>query len=177
MENQEGIQKHVFGTLSAKETIEEEVKQALKQGYRHFDTAERYEGMEMVGKAIQESGVNRSELKITSKIGGMPIGSYEKVKERVEKMLKDLQTEYVDVLLIHWPGPESLDLLSPDLDPESIPELCSFGWFAENVAEAWKNMLQLKADGLAREIGLSNFGQAHIEELLRHFPSENDRPY
>lgn len=93
-----------FGTFQITEALEVEkaVINAIKSGYRHIDTAQSYMNEEAVGKGISKSGVNRSELFITTKIWVENV-SYNGVLESFEKSLKRLDLEYIDLLLIHQP--------------------------------------------------------------------------
>ena len=80
------------------------VKAAIEAGYRHIDTAEMYENEDSVGKAIKESGIDRKELFITSKLSNQAHG-YEKTMEAFEGTMEKLGLDYLDMFLIHWPNP------------------------------------------------------------------------
>jgi diketogulonate reductase-like aldo/keto reductase len=80
------------------------VKAALAAGYRHIDTAAIYGNEKSVGRAVKESGVNRKDIFVTSKLFNTE-HTYQKTKAAFEKTLKDLQTDYLDLYLIHWPNP------------------------------------------------------------------------
>lgn len=156
-----------FGTMRSDDKNPEDwyeaTLQALRLGCRHIDTAELYsDTAKHVGRAITSSGVERSALFVTSKLRGMPIGAYKEVRRRVERMLKEVGLERFDLLLIHWPGPESVDLSG---DPSSLTEAAPLAWFKENIGEAWSNMLRLQNDGFTRHCGVSNFYTGHLEAL------------
>ncbi len=140
-----------FGTwqIPDGEVAYDSVKFALDAGYRHIDTAEAYGNEASVGKAIAESGIKREDIFLTTKIHNKEHG-YEKTVKAFKKSLELLQTDYVDLLLIHWPNP----LASRD------------NWEADN-AGTWKAMEEFYEKGMVRSIGISNFREHHIEALLK----------
>jgi diketogulonate reductase-like aldo/keto reductase len=125
------------------------VKAAIAAGYRHIDTAQGYGNEESVGKAVKESGVDRKELFITSKLTNSEHG-YEKTLAAFEGTMKKLDLEYLDLFLIHWPNP-----------------LAFRGNWQEANAGTWKAFEELYKAGRTRAIGISNFHQRHIEPLLK----------
>ncbi|KIY64313.1 aado/keto reductase [Cylindrobasidium torrendii FP15055 ss-10] len=138
---------------------------ALKAGYRHFDTASGYENEKEVGRAIRESGIPRKDIFITTKI---PNPGHHNVKGEFEQSLKELDCEYIDLLLMHWPmanvmGPDGVNFVPrPDESPTYI--------------ETWKDMEKLLETGKVKSIGVSNFGAPLIEKLIPHckvIPSNN----
>ena len=124
------------------------VLSALKAGYTHIDTAQAYRNEDCVGKAIQQSGVNRDDIFITTKIWN-DCHSYDLVMSSFAESLKNINTSYVDLLLIHWPNP------APFRDR----------WQEAN-AETWRAMEDLYKEGKVRAIGISNFRKKHIDALL-----------
>ena len=124
---------------------------ALKNGYRHIDTAEGYRNEESVGKAVRDSGIPRSEIFVTSKLESH-IKTYEGALKAFEDTLKALQFDYLDLFLIHAPWPWS-----------EIGKDCREG----NV-QAWKAMEKLYRAGKIRAIGVSNFDPNDIENILKH---------
>lgn len=124
---------------------------ALKNGYRHIDTAEGYRNEESVGRAVRDSGLKREEVFVTSKLESH-IKTYQGALDAFEATLKALQFEYLDLFLIHAPWPWS-----------EIGKECNAG----NV-EAWKAMETLYKAGKIRAIGVSNFDPDHIENILKH---------
>ncbi|MBS5644640.1 MAG: aldo/keto reductase [Clostridiales bacterium] len=125
------------------------VLEAIKVGYRHIDTAAFYGNEEGVGEAVRKSGVPREQLFITSKVWNSDRG-YEKTKAAFAKTMKNLQMEYLDLLLIHWPANRK-----------------QFGDAAKGInAETWRAMEELYQEGKIKAIGLSNFLPHHIEELM-----------
>ena len=123
------------------------VLEAIKVGYRHIDTAAFYGNEEGVGEAVRKSGVPREQLFITSKVWNSDRG-YEKTKAAFAKTMKNLQMEYLDLLLIHWPANRK-----------------QFGDAGIN-AETWLAMEELYQEGKIKAIGLSNFLPHHIDELM-----------
>jgi methylglyoxal/glyoxal reductase len=116
---------------------------ALNAGYRLVDTAKVYGNEDSVGDAIQDSGVSREEIFLTSKLWNSDQG-YESAFKAFDKSLKRLGTDYLDLYLIHWPATDSR-------------------------AESWKAFQKIYKDGKAKSIGVSNYTVAHLEELLGEF--------
>ncbi|CQR46041.1 Glyoxal reductase [Paraliobacillus sp. PM-2] len=119
------------------------VKSALNHGYKSIDTAAFYGNESGVGKAIEESGISRDELFITSKLWNSDQG-YEATLAAFEATLKRLDLDYLDLYLIHWP----------------VPEQAKF-------KDTWKAMEKLYKDGKIKAIGVSNFKEHHLDELIR----------
>ena len=124
------------------EDTAETVKLALDAGYRSIDTAAAYGNEEGVGRAIADSGLDRDELFITTKLWNDKQGRQSALRE-FDASLGRLGLEYVDLYLIHWPVP------SQDL-----------------YVETWRAFEEIHADGRARAIGVSNFEPEHLERLL-----------
>lgn len=124
------------------------VKAAIEAGYRHIDTAEMYGNEDSVGKAIKESGIDRKELFITSKLSNQAHG-YEKTMEAFEGTMEKLGLDYLDMFLIHWPNP-----------------IAFRDHWQEANAGSWKAFEKLYKAGRIRAIGISNFRQHHIEALM-----------
>lgn len=122
---------------------------ALKNGYRHIDTAEGYQNEESVGRAVRDSGVPREEIFVTSKLESH-IKTYEGAKKAFEETLELLGFDYLDLFLIHAPWPWS-----------EMGKQCDEG----NVA-AWKAMEEFYKAGKIRAIGVSNFDPNHIKNIL-----------
>ena len=118
------------------------VEQALRLGYRHLDTAEIYDNERAVGEGLHASGVNRSDVFVTTKIWPSHFAPGE-LERTARECLVRLRLSEVDLLLLHWPNPQ-------------IP-----------LAETLGALGRVKHDGLARHIGLSNFTVALIEEALQ----------
>lgn len=130
-----------FGTWQTPsgETAKESVRAAIAAGYRHIDTAAAYGNEADVGAGIKASGVARSDIFLTTKHWIMDRG-YKKTVAAVEKSLKELQVDYLDLYLVHWP-----------CMPVSSPE-----WEEIN-ASTWSGFEKMYKDGKIRAIGVSNF--------------------
>lgn len=126
------------------------IMDALLQGYRHIDTAAKYENEQIVGQAIQEAGIPRNQLFLTSKVWKDALG-YDNTMRSFEASLKKLQTNYMDLFLVHWPlpNPQSTDWKALDL-------------------ETWRAMEQLYDEGAVNAIGVCNFLPHHLMNLFAH---------
>lgn len=124
------------------------VKEALKVGYRHIDTAAVYGNEESVGSAMKESNLPREEIFLTTKLWNS-IRGYDNTIKAFHESLKKLQTDYLDLYLIHWPNP--IDFRD--------------NWKEAN-AESWRAFEDLYKEGKIRAIGVSNFMPRHIDALL-----------
>lgn len=132
-----------FGTWPLRgEDAAAAVSAAIGAGYRHIDTARKYGNEDSVGEGIRRGGVDRAELFITTKFDGEFQGS-DRAVAGLQGSLELLGTDYVDLLLIHWPLPARGEFVS-----------------------TWRTFERLRADGLVRSIGVSNFTPAHLEVLL-----------
>jgi diketogulonate reductase-like aldo/keto reductase len=125
------------------------VKKALEVGYRHIDTAQGYKNEDSVGQAIKDSGIPREEIFLTTKLWNEN-HSYDLVLSSFEESLKKLQTDYIDLFLIHWPNPVKF----------------RDNWQSAN-AETWRAMEELYQAGKIKAIGVSNFLPHHFEELKK----------
>lgn len=127
-----------FGTfLMSGAVCEESVLAAIRSGYRLIDTAEAYGNEEAVGSAVAKSGIDRKKLFITTKVN---FRSYENTRKTVENSLKNLHTDYLDMVLLHWP----------------------FG----NYYSAWRELETLYREGKIRAIGVSNFDSDRLIDLI-----------
>lgn len=124
------------------------VKKALEVGYRHIDTAAGYGNERSVGIAVKESGISREEIFVTSKLDNSDHG-YEATVEAFEKTMKELDMDYLDLYLIHWPNPIKF----------------RDHWKEAN-AGSWKAFEEFYKAGRIKAIGVSNFRPHHIEALL-----------
>jgi len=142
-----------FGTYLAKgDEAYESSLSALKNGYVHIDTAQVYGNEEQVGKAIKDSGIERSKLFITTKLWVSNF-SEEKALPSLYEILKKLGLDYIDLILLHAPGIPTQTLEEQKGNPELRKS-------------AWKALEQFHSDGKVKSIGLSNFWPKHIDELL-----------
>ena len=121
------------------------VRDALELGYEHIDTARAYGNEAQIGQGLHDSGRNRDEIFLATKLSYddlSPVG----VHDQLEQSLRDLRTEYVDLLLIHWPNPE-------------FP-----------LARTLDAMLEAREAGRVRHLGVANFPSALLREALAHAP-------
>jgi alcohol dehydrogenase (NADP+) len=148
--------------------IAEAVKTAIRMGYRHIDCASVYGNEKEIGEVLSElianGEVKREELWITSKVWNNMHGEG-KVIESCKKSLADLQLDYLDLYLVHWPFP---NYHAPGCDgdsrnPDSKP------YIHENYMVAWRQMEQLVEMGLVKSIGTSNMTISKMEMLLRDY--------
>jgi 2,5-diketo-D-gluconate reductase A len=125
------------------EETAEAVQRALEAGYRHIDTAEMYGNERQVGEGVRASGLDRSEVFVTSKLNN---GHHrpDDARSAFETTLAELGTEYVDLFLIHWPLPTR---------------------YGGDFVSTWQTLEEFKADGRASSIGVSNFEPNHLEHL------------
>ena len=115
---------------------------ALEVGYRHIDTAQMYGNEAEVGKAVAESGIDRGELFITSKLNNNR-QTRDDILRSFDQSLSDLGFDYLDLFLIHWPLPTVSDYVA-----------------------RWKVMEEIYASGRAKAVGVSNFQPAHLRNLF-----------
>jgi 2,5-diketo-D-gluconate reductase A len=118
------------------------VVQAVEAGYRHIDTAVKYGNETGVGNGFRSTGLDRSEMFITTKLDGEFQGQ-DRAVAGLDGSLKRLGLDYVDLLLIHWPLPRRNEYIS-----------------------TWKTFERLQATGKVHSIGVSNFKPAHLERLM-----------
>ena len=131
-----------FGTWDVRgEAGKRAILTALELGYRLIDTAQMYDNEDIVGRAVRESGLARREVFITTKLY-RPSSSYQKAKAGIERSLQALQTDYIDLLLIHEPY-------------ECAPEM-------------YEALQEACAAGTVRAIGISNFGAKEYDRFLQH---------
>lgn len=138
-----------FGTYRAiKQDGIDSVSKALKVGYRLIDTAAVYGNEKGVGQGIRQSGIPREEIYVTSKVWREALG-YDSTKSELDKTLKRLQMDYLDLYLIHWPANARNHK----------------NWEEVN-SETWRAMEECQAEGKIRSIGVSNFWKEHLDPLL-----------
>ncbi len=140
-----------FGTwqIPPGEITYNSVRAALDAGYLHIDTAQAYENEASVGRAVRDSGIERSRLFITSKLPA-EIKSYKKAVKHAELTMKETGLDYIDLYLIHAPWP--WEKMGADYTRENI--------------EVWKAMEEFYESGKTRSIGISNFIVKDIDAIL-----------
>jgi 2,5-diketo-D-gluconate reductase A len=117
------------------------VRTALEAGYRHLDTAQMYGNEAEVAQGIADAGVPREQVFVTTKVNNDRHG-HDEAGRSLDESLRKLDTDYVDLLLIHWPLPGRDDYV-----------------------ETWEGLEKCRASGRARSIGVSNFHIPHLERL------------
>ncbi len=126
------------------------IRMALEAGYRYFDTASFYQTETYVAQALRDSGISRSEVFLASKMWKDEMG-YAQTKAAFQRTLERLETDYLDLYLIHWPRPDA-----------------GYGDWKQLDMDTWRAMEELYEAGKIRAIGLSNFLPQHIENLLQN---------
>ncbi len=135
-----------FGTWQLEGAVcERGVGHALDVGYRHVDTAQMYGNEDRVGAALAASDVDRGDVFLTTKLGN-DVHAPSEVRASTEESLRKLQTDYVDLLLIHWPVSDTP---------------------IETTLDA---MLELREEGKVRNVGVSNFQPRQVERAVEHAP-------
>ncbi len=139
-----GIEMPILGLgvwqMSPGKATQTAVKWALECGYRLIDTAKLYANEKDVGFAVRESGLPRENVFVTTKLWNTDHG-YDSATRAFRESLRQLDMEFVDLYLIHWPVPRKR-------------------------GESWKALMKLYEDGKSRAIGVSNYTVSHLEELI-----------
>ena len=123
------------------QTCKDPIKKAIELGYTHIDTAWIYENQNEIGQALKEINVDRNKLFITSKVWRNSL-SYDELLEQCDQTLKQLQTNYLDLYLIHWPN-------------RNIP-----------IKDSMRALKKLVDEGKAKSVGVSNFSVNRLKEAL-----------
>lgn len=130
-----------FGVFQVEEgEAQEVVAAALGAGYRHIDTARAYGNEEGVGRAIATSPYPRGDVFVTTKLWNDAHGDVDTVRSALQDSLSSLDLPYVDLYLMHWPVPS-----------------------ADRYVETWRSLLTVRDEGLARAVGVCNFGTDHLQ--------------
>ena len=140
------LPRYGFGCYaSAGGDITQLVRHALEWGYRYLDSAAKYENEVGVGRGIKESALPREQIYLLSKVWPT---DFDRAAASVEQSRRELDTEYLDCCLLHWPGTEQTRRF-----------------------RAWETMLKLQEQGKIRSLGVSNFLPGQMEELKQTFGS------
>uniref|UniRef100_A0A8R1HJ50 Aldo_ket_red domain-containing protein n=1 Tax=Caenorhabditis japonica TaxID=281687 RepID=A0A8R1HJ50_CAEJA len=141
--------------IQSEKVLYDVIDAGLRVGYRFIDTAQVYGNEPAIGRILEKllpnHGLQRKEIWITSKVSPSNAGA-KLVRKSIEKSLENLKTDYIDLMLIHWPGST---LKSEDPKNKTLRE------------ESWKVMSEMKEEGKLKAIGVSNFEICHLEELKK----------
>ncbi|MCL1925176.1 MAG: aldo/keto reductase, partial [Defluviitaleaceae bacterium] len=133
------------------------VKTAIEAGYTHIDTAAVYQNEQFVGQAIKETGINRKDLFITTKVWNTvqreAIKNPSAIESAFEESLKKLGTDYIDLYLVHWPVPNEAP------GAEILAQ--------KPFIDTWLALEKIYKSGAAKAIGVSNFHEHHLEEIKK----------
>lgn len=143
LSNASAIPKIGFGTfrLSDEETCERAIRKALETGYMMIDTAYYYHNEEYVGKAMKSSGLKRNEYMIATKVWPIDFG-YDKTLKSIERSLKSLETDYIDIMYLHWPG--------------------------DDMEESYRAIERFYDEKVIKNIAIANFLEKHYEKLIKN---------
>lgn len=152
---------------SSDEEVKDAVIAAIKAGYRHIDCAPIYNNEKAIGEAFAycfENGlVSRKELFVTSKLWNNAHAK-EDVVPAIKKTLDDLNLNYLDLFLIHWPVAFQAEVVFPSAPNEFV------SLEDAPLTQTWQGMIEAKEAGLTKHIGVSNFSTKKLEQLLMAFP-------
>ena len=132
--------------------VSQTIKNAVKIGYRHIDTAQAYENEEGVGIGIKESGIDRKELFITSKIRA-EYKDYESAKKSINESLEKMGLDYIDLMIIHSPQPWTEFRITEN------------NYYKENL-EVWRALEEAYSEGKLKSIGVSNFHNEDLKNII-----------
>lgn len=156
LNNEIKIPKLGIGTWQVSpEDVKIQIKNAIKVGYRHIDTASQYGNESAIGDTLKEIAIPREEIFITTKVPAN-CKDAESTRKVIDKSLNNLKLDYIDLLLIHSPKPWE-DLFS------GVEKT----YFEENI-EVWNVMIEYLKAGKVKAIGVSNFAKEDIENLINN---------
>eukprot|EP01111_Echinosteliopsis_oligospora_P013819 TRINITY_DN5053_c0_g1_i1.p1 TRINITY_DN5053_c0_g1~~TRINITY_DN5053_c0_g1_i1.p1 ORF type:complete len:259 (+),score=47.80 TRINITY_DN5053_c0_g1_i1:84-860(+) len=152
-----GVKMPIFGLgtfQSRSSDVINAVKYALTEGYIHIDTAEVYRNEKQIGATLKELGITRDKIFITSKLAPASHG-YEGALRACHQSLSDLQVDYIDLYLVHWPGQAGKKRHSPV--------------HKEIRKQTWKALEELYASGKCKAIGVSNYTLDHLTQMAEYW--------
>jgi len=155
--------------ITSKDTIHRILDVCLAAGYRHIDTASGYRNEEHIGEALANLlprySLHRREIFLTSKVGPRHLGDAEDTLAVIKQSLTNLRTDYLDLLLVHWPGRQK----KPPSDPDNV----------HRRRITWEVFQKAYLKGMSRAIGVSNYEVRHLQELecASVFPAVNQIEY
>lgn len=156
MNNGDNIPKLALGTwLIDNDKVAEAVREAVKIGYRHIDTAQAYGNEQGVGEGVRTCGISRDKIFVTSKVAAEH-KTYESAADSIDETLNKMELDYIDMMLIHSPQPWNKVNQSENR------------YFAEN-KQVWKAMEDAVEAGKVRAIGVSNFLENDIDNILSDY--------
>ena len=125
--------------ITDRKDIAKTIEAALENGYEYIDTAKLYENEDMIGAELKNSGKKRHQYQLATKVWPSDFG-YDKTKKSLDESLEKLQTDYLDVVLLHW--------------------------FGKDFDKSWKVFEDYKRQGIVKTIGVSNFELSQLKKLL-----------
>ena len=131
------------GTALFSKDVSNIIRASITHGFTHIDTAQAYQNEQSVGEGLKASGARREDIYVTTKLGRLNLDGGETVEDTLRRSLAKLGLEYVDLFLVHAPNNHT-----------------------GRLKEVWKGMVEVKRKGLAKSIGVSNFGVKHLKEIL-----------
>ncbi|KAF9453991.1 aldo/keto reductase [Macrolepiota fuliginosa MF-IS2] len=150
-----------MGAVGGGQRVYDMCEKALKAGYRHFDTAAGYGNEKQVGEAIRASGIPREEIYITTKLAN---SDHHRVREAFESSLKELDCEYIDLYLMHWP---QASISEGETGNASFTRVLKSDE-SPTIIDTYKEMEKLLETGKVKSIGVSNFSIKTLSQLLPH---------
>jgi diketogulonate reductase-like aldo/keto reductase len=139
--------------LAKKDEAYDAVQFALRNGYKHIDTATVYKNEKDIGRALRDSGIDRKTIFITSKLSPADHG-FQSARDACMRSMQDLGVDYLDLYLIHWPGAQGL----PATSEQNIVKR----------RESWRALEALYREGKVKAIGVSNYTVTHLKTLLKN---------
>jgi len=148
-----------FGTYTLKKgQVKKPLEAAFAAGYRMLDTAWVYDNEKEIGEVLRKASIPREDLFIETKVWRSYHG-FDKTLECARQSIRRLGVDYVDLIIIHWPGPGRHMFKQYDIPAD---------FTAQTRLDTWRALEQLYSDGTAKAIGVSNFSIAHLKHIMQH---------